>query len=142
MANKGTAPHNKGRKSTHCKCGLPRTPENTNASGYCKVCSNAAQARWRELHPHAERGKHYPYRYGVTKEQFDAQCELQGNRCAVCFVEFDYSHRETTPNLDHKHDVTQKFRGVLCHCCNTGLGLFGDSIAKLRNAIQYLEKTQ
>ena len=40
--------------------------------------------------------------------------------------------------LDHCHD-TGKFRGWLCHHCNTGLGALGDSIERVKNALNYLK---
>lgn len=40
---------------------------------------------------------------------------------------------------DHCH-VTDKFRGTLCSTCNTGLGMFKDSILFLDAAIKYLNK--
>jgi hypothetical protein len=40
---------------------------------------------------------------------------------------------------DHDH-VTGLFRGWLCVKCNLGLGNLGDSVERLRNAIDYLEK--
>lgn len=39
--------------------------------------------------------------------------------------------------LDHDH-ATGKFRGWLCHQCNTGIGKLGDSIAGLKRALRYL----
>tara|TARA_R110002020_G_scaffold387255_3_gene597952 strand:+ start:652 stop:1104 length:453 start_codon:yes stop_codon:yes gene_type:complete len=42
-------------------------------------------------------------------------------------------------SLDHNHD-TGKFRGWLCHNCNTGLGLFKDDLVALQGAINYLKK--
>ena len=42
-------------------------------------------------------------------------------------------------NLDHDHE-TGKFRGWLCVNCNTGLGKFGDNIAGLEKAIEYLSR--
>lgn len=41
--------------------------------------------------------------------------------------------------VDHCH-VSSKLRGVLCFKCNTALGLFGDNITTLKQAINYLEK--
>lgn len=43
--------------------------------------------------------------------------------------------------LDHDH-VTNKFRGWLCHICNTGLGKLGDSIESLERALAYLKRAQ
>jgi hypothetical protein len=40
--------------------------------------------------------------------------------------------------MDHNHS-TGKFRGMLCHHCNRGLGNFKDDIQNLENAILYLK---
>ena len=40
-------------------------------------------------------------------------------------------------HLDHDHE-TGKFRGWLCSNCNLGLGLLGDSLGDIENAIEYL----
>jgi hypothetical protein len=132
---------NKGRRSTHCKCGLPRTPENTNKAGYCRACCNAAQERHRERNPLSSRGTHLFARYGVTKEEFEAQLKKQDHKCLICGVFMDYSNRATTPNLDHDHS-TGKFRGVLCHYYNVALGNFKDSVGLLERAVRYLKETQ
>ncbi len=42
-------------------------------------------------------------------------------------------------HLDHDH-VTGKFRGWLCHNCNTGLGKLGDSMRGLETALIYLRR--
>jgi Recombination endonuclease VII len=42
-------------------------------------------------------------------------------------------------HTDHSHK-TRKFRGILCHSCNIGLGHFMDSIRFLQKAISYLRK--
>lgn len=131
----------KGRRSTHCKCGLPRTPENTMKSGYCKICARKGSERWRERNPTGSRGNHLLSRYGITKEQFETQLEKQENKCLICMVVMDYSSRATTPNLDHDH-VTGKFRSILCHHCNVALGSFKENIELLEKAIQYLKETQ
>ena len=44
-------------------------------------------------------------------------------------------------HLDHDHD-TGKFRGWLCHRCNTNLGRFGDSEAGLLKALEYLRRAR
>jgi hypothetical protein len=41
--------------------------------------------------------------------------------------------------LDHCH-VSNRFRGWLCDRCNAGIGMLGDSIEGLMNAVRYLER--
>ncbi len=43
-------------------------------------------------------------------------------------------------HLDHCHG-TNKFRGWLCHSCNNGIGLLGDSQLGLARAALYLDRT-
>ena len=40
--------------------------------------------------------------------------------------------------VDHDHE-TGAVRGLLCNHCNRGIGLLGDSITNLENAIKYLQ---
>ena len=134
--------HNFGDRTTHCKCGLPRTPENTTKQGYCLVCARAAVARWQKRNPHAGRGGHYLTRYGITKEQFQEKLNAQEGKCKICRTILDYATMSTTPVVDHAHDETDKFRGVLCHHCNSGLGQFRDNAELLKEAIKYLKETQ
>ncbi|HEY1871076.1 MAG TPA: endonuclease domain-containing protein [Chitinophagaceae bacterium] len=46
-----------------------------------------------------------------------------------------------TWHVDHDHK-TKRFRGLLCHCCNLGLGHFQDSIKLLIKAIDYLKESE
>lgn len=41
--------------------------------------------------------------------------------------------------MDHNHK-TNEFRGLLCKECNRALGLFGDNIDTLTNAVLYLKE--
>lgn len=53
--------------------------------------------------------------------------------CEICGL----SKRKFVIDHDHK---TNKTRGILCLNCNLALGLLGDSIEKLKVAIEYIEK--
>ena len=81
--------------------------------------------------------KNWRYLYGVSPEQVAAQLEVQEGACAIC--------RSTTPggkgywHIDHDH-ATGVFRGMLCHYCNIGLGVFKDNPQALRQAAVYLTK--
>lgn len=65
----------------------------------------------------------------------------QAWKCAIC-KDFGFKMRDnhiSGLNLDHFHS-TGKVRGLLCHNCNRGLGLFQDNPEYLRQAALYLEK--
>lgn len=72
-------------------------------------------------------------KYGVETDDYDNLVKNQENRCAIC------KELPTIRKLaiDHDH-IRGKIRGLLCHKCNVGLGLFEDNIAILKSAINYL----
>lgn len=61
--------------------------------------------------------------------------------CECCGRPFDNT-KKGKPRLDHDHGyeevVLSAFRGYICDRCNTGIGLLGDNIAGLINALTYL----
>jgi len=71
-------------------------------------------------------------KYNLTEGEFYELFDKQDGRCAICHVEMD------KPCVDHDHK-TGRVRGLLCTQCNTGLGMFKDSIRNLASAIVYLE---
>jgi len=44
-------------------------------------------------------------------------------------------------SLDHCHK-TNRFRGWLCHPCNTSIGALGDDIESLTRAVEYLKRSE
>ena len=68
--------------------------------------------------------------YGLTGAE--VKHLLQDATCAVC---------DSTVNLviDHDHG-TDKVRGIICHKCNTALGLAGDNIQGIKRLLSYLEE--
>jgi len=71
---------------------------------------------------------------GFTSEDFENKLKEQGYKCAICGTE---DPGATNWHADHDHKTKAK-RGVLCHKCNTGLGLLKDDINVLCSAIEYL----
>jgi hypothetical protein len=66
----------------------------------------------------------------------------QEGRCAICSLSEtsrDRNDKIKVLSVDHCH-VTGKIRGLLCHSCNVGLGLFKDNIDTIQNAILYLKE--
>jgi hypothetical protein len=72
--------------------------------------------------------------YGITQAIADETLVAQGGACAICLEPIT---EENPPKIDHCH-ATGIFRGILCQACNTGLGLFYDSVESLQRAIDYL----
>lgn len=52
------------------------------------------------------------------------------DKCEVCFA------TDRKLEVDHCH-TTHKFRGWLCHTCNTASGRFGDSIEVIERLLNY-----
>lgn len=122
-----------------CRQELPRTDFGKNRTtydgltSYCKPCHNTKSKETYTRLYGSSRSYHLKRRYGITAAEYDAMVEAQGGLCLLC--------RERTPqHVDHDH-VTGEIRGVLCSCCNQGLGNFRDSVAALRAAVSYLERT-
>lgn len=120
------------RKCGRCKQEKPLSEFNqakgTTLSYRCKACTALALIRCR---------------YGISDDDFHALRMEQNGRCAICDCDLGLSEatvsRRQTVAVDHCHK-TGAVRGLLCNCCNAGLGSLGDSIDRLQRAIQYLEK--
>jgi len=75
--------------------------------------------------------------HGMELADFTALVAEQGGTCAMC----DVVMTRKTANVDHDH-ITGKVRGILCRKHNLALGLFGDNIAGLQQAVSYLGHPQ
>jgi hypothetical protein len=81
-------------------------------------------------------------RYGVRESEYDRLAALG---CGICGGG-PHGIRETGTRykrfaFDHDHR-TGKFRGLLCHHCNKGIGQFNDSPEQLEKAAQYLRNSK
>jgi hypothetical protein len=72
-------------------------------------------------------------KYGITIEYYDSMVEQQRGLCAICLKKPEKLH------VDHSHE-TGIVRALLCHKCNTSLGLLQEDAEILNRAIEYLEK--
>ena len=79
-----------------------------------------------------ERYRQIWMKYGITADEYDKICGIQGGCCAIC-------RKKPNGNLvvDHDHKTT-KVRGLLCVSCNSAIGPLGDSTEGLMIAIAYL----
>ena len=80
------------------------------------------------------------YHYGITSEDYDKIFRTQCGKCAICARKLT-GHKWKNLCVDHDHK-TGMIRGLLCHTCNRGLGLFNDSVNHLLTAVKYLKRFQ
>lgn len=115
----------------------------TRKAGFCKACFNEYQFQRRDRD--RERFNNAGLKFhliracktaGITLAQYQRALEDQMGLCKICHQP-QRSGYHTRLSIDHDH-VTGKFRGLLCSSCNSGLGHFGDDLALLEEAIQYL----
>ena len=78
-------------------------------------------------------------KYNLKIFEYKMILQEQKNKCAICLIDFDCKTRSTTPHVDHCHELNH-VRGLLCANCNHGLGLFGDDLDSMENAVKYLKR--
>jgi hypothetical protein len=91
--------------------------------------------QWKEANPEKYRLSKVPSMYGISVEQYLALKQQQGDLCAICG---NAPRGALGLHVDHCHK-TGKVRGLLCHHCNTAIGLLGERVDRMRAAIAYLE---
>lgn len=94
----------------------------------------AQSAAWRAANPEKVR------RYRVKGQRLamgciDATDEIKAGPCESCGDFLECLH------FDHDH-ATGLFRGWLCSCCNTAIGLLKDDPQRAINAANYLIRTK
>ena len=107
-----------------------KRPDNDLPRNECKPCARVRM-----------KNNDYKRKYGISYADFKYIIVTQDGKCKLCGVELTQEGTKggkQRPVLDHCHSVGH-VRGVLCHCCNLGLGHFHDDIEKLKQAINYLE---
>jgi Recombination endonuclease VII len=72
--------------------------------------------------------------YNLTLEEFHFMYESQNGKCYIC--EKEITGREV--KVDHNH-LTGKVRKLLCHNCNTSLGLLNEDVKIFEKCIEYLK---
>ena len=110
--------------------------------GTCKACTRKRSRRWainnREQYRRNMRSANLKRNYGLTVEEYEEILRAQDNRCALCGSDEPGGTRVNRHfHVDHCHE-TGATRGLLCQRCNTGLGLLGDNLSGLMQAVRYL----
>lgn len=154
------------KKCTKCKGLGPFSRDKNQKDGlcsWCKECTNAARRVSRDPEKHRQesaayraadpegyrqyksnyrkgnsdrvRGHYLKHRYGVSLDTVRSLLKAQGGCCAICSRPLTLEGKGTA--IDHDH-TTGLVRGVLCICCNTGIGMLQDTPKLLLNAYNYL----
>ncbi|TES90642.1 MAG: hypothetical protein E3J87_09580 [Candidatus Cloacimonadota bacterium] len=84
-------------------------------------------------------------KFNLTTDKYDAELEKQKGVCAICGKKETIKNQWKVKRLasDHNH-CTNKFRGLLCQRCNTGIGSLRvdeQGIELLLKAIEYIRRT-
>jgi hypothetical protein len=79
-----------------------------------------------------ERSSYKKRLYGISDSQYDKMLVEQEAKCLIC-------RQIKRLVIDHCH-VNGHARGLLCSNCNSGIGLLGDNVTNLENAVLYLRE--
>lgn len=136
------------------KCGLVKELElfakgkgyKDGRKGTCKGCHSKRMTEYYKLHPekYAEKVRmntHYKpnwYRHKLTESAYEELLTLHEGKCHSC-------QDSLATNIDHDHaccpgsfSCGNCVRGVLCHHCNTALGLLKDNAQKIQKMLEYI----
>lgn len=116
------------QKTKQKKDGLQERCNNCRSEHYQKVKHN------RKPQTKEDKRRYLINSYGITTDDYEDMLKNQNYSCAICCSD-DWG--KPSPSIDHCHN-TGKVRGLLCNKCNRALGMFGDNVFNMVNAIKYL----
>lgn len=94
------------------------------------------QSEWVKKNPKKRKSNELKSKYGITLEQYEEMLINQNGCCKAC-----KKHKSEFTRIlcvDHCHE-TGIIRGLLCHRCNSALGMVKDKIETLKSLIDYLK---
>lgn len=128
--NAKNRPYGKSTICTECDKERTRTWRTKN-----KESHNEYTQAYYEANKDKIRSGNYERKYGITLEEYNEMLEAQNNCCKICNKHEDTFNKQLF--VDHCH-TTGEVRGLLCHNCNSLLGLAYDDRNILQKAIEYL----
>ena len=78
-------------------------------------------------------------KYNLTEKDYENMLKNQNESCLGCNIHYTKTSKQRL-HVDHCH-VTGKVRGLLCHNCNTALGLIKENLVTLNNLIFYIKNS-
>lgn len=124
------------------KCRQCRAREERRRVGRDPQKRTASTKAWRRANPERlaamQKKAKLKARHGITQQEYELIYLDQGGVCAIC-ASSDGGGAWGVLVVDHCHR-SGHVRSLLCHNCNTALGLMGDDAKRLRAAADYLDK--
>lgn len=102
---------------------------------YCKDCTSLSIKEWKNRNSEYIENRELFRKYGITLKEYNEMLINQNNSCKICFGPSGGRGRY---HVDHDHS-TGNVRGLLCHNCNTSLGLLKENKESMKRMIRYLE---
>lgn len=129
---------------SHCSKGHELTPANIwmHKGKYprCKRCNSDNQRIFQATRTYEQKRDTFLRNYyGITLAEYNLILESQGFRCAICKDDNIKIGRKKEFYVDHDH-ATGRVRGILCHGCNSGIGMFKESLSIIESAAEYMKK--
>ena len=111
--------------------------------GTCKKCHSEYMTQYYKNNPEKLKtsGKVETNwkRHHISEEKYIEMFCLYEGKCHACKINF-------ATNIDHDHKCCNKprscgkcVRGLLCHQCNSALGLLGDDRQKIKKLLEYIK---
>lgn len=114
----------------------------------CRDCENKKNleryhARYRSDERHLKNTYRYSLKknYGIDEKFFNDMWSAQSGKCVICHeavtnIFLDVKAKRCA--LDHCHK-TGRIRSILCHTCNSSIGMIGDNLENMKRMVTYLE---
>lgn len=96
---------------------------------------------WINKHPEKQLEYRMRNNFGLKAEVYTILFKKQKGRCANCGCKEAGSEKQKNMCVDHDYD-TLHVRGLLCHKCNRGLGLLGDTVESIAKSLKYVTKAR
>jgi hypothetical protein len=112
--------------------------------GTCKSCHASYMKQYYYENPEKTKRKNKQIRHNwkkhrISEEQYNNLLSLYGGKCHSCKI-------NNATSIDHNHaccpggySCGECVRGVLCHNCNSSLGLLKDSRQNIIGLLQYID---
>ncbi len=103
-----------------------------------KTSRKISRDKWKAKNPTYHRQWHLKSKFGLSESDYNRLADSQGFMCAICRKGEGEENGNRLLAIDHCHE-TGLLRGLLCDSCNRGLGLLGDTLSRLQDALHYLK---